>query len=149
MKKVYKREVSASLKRTSLIKPRLIVDRDLCHLPPVVRRYLEYAGVVGKEEIVNVRIKFEGRLRSKTEDSWMTFKSEQYNFYDNPTRIFFIKASKMGIPVYGIHLYKDKTAIMIIKLAGLFKIVDAKGAEMNQGETVTVFNDMCCMAPAT
>jgi hypothetical protein len=55
----------------------------------------------------------------------------------------------MGIPAKGIHLYKDEQAIMIIKLAGLFKVVDAKGIEMNQGETVTVFNDMCCMAPAT
>jgi hypothetical protein len=55
----------------------------------------------------------------------------------------------MGIPAKGIHLYKDEKAIMVIKLAGLFKVVDAKGPEMDQGETVTVFNDMCCMAPAT
>ena len=46
-------------------------------------------------------------------------------------------------------MYKDEKAIMVIKLAGLFKVVNAKGVEMNQGETVTVFNDMCCMAPAT
>jgi hypothetical protein len=38
---------------------------------------------------------------------------------------------------------------MIVKLLGLFKVVDARGPEMNQGETVTVFNDMCFMAPAT
>ena len=55
----------------------------------------------------------------------------------------------MGIPAKGLHLYKDEKAIMIIRLAGLFKVADAKGFEMNQGETVTIFNDMCCMAPAT
>ena len=38
---------------------------------------------------------------------------------------------------------------MNTQVEGLFKVVDAKGIEMNQGETVTVFNDMCCMAPAT
>ncbi len=112
-------------------------------------KYLNYAGVIGKEKVLNVRIRFEGKIRSKPEDSWMTFTSEQYNFFDKPTRIFYIKARKMGIPVKGIHLYKDEKAIMVIKLAGLFKVVDAKGTEMNQGETVTVFNDMCFMAPAT
>jgi len=49
----------------------------------------------------------------------------------------------------GVHLYRDGVAIMKIKLLGLFTIVDAKGLEMNQGETVTVFNDMCFMAPAS
>lgn len=33
--------------------------------------------------------------------------------------------------------------------ANLFKVVDAKGDKMNQAETVTLFNDMCFIAPAT
>ena len=149
MKKVYKREVDVGLNRTSSIEPSIITDSDLQHLPPIIKKYLNYAGVVGKEKVLNVRIKFEGKIRSKPEDSWITFTSEQYNFFDKPTRIFYIEAYKMGIPVKGIHLYKDEKATMVIRLAGLFKVVDAKGEEMNQGETVTVFNDMCCMTPAT
>ena len=31
----------------------------------------------------------------------------------------------------------------------MFQVVDAKGDKMSHGETVTVFNDMCFMAPAT
>ena len=149
MKNLYKNEVNAALKRTSSLNPDIIKESDLQHLPSIVKKYLYYAGVVGKEKVYNVRIKFDGRIRSKPEDSWMAFKSDQYNFFDKPTRIFFIKAYKMGIPAIGIHLYKDEKAIMVIKLAGLFKLVDAKGIEMDQGETVTIFNDMCCMAPAT
>lgn len=131
------------------MKPGIITESDLQHLPPVVRKYLNYVGVVGKERVFNVRVRSEGRIRSKPEDSWMTFTSEQYNFFDKPTRVFYINAHKMGIPAIGLHLYKDEKAIMTIKLAGLFKVVDAKGIEMNQGETVTVFNDMCFVAPAT
>jgi len=37
---------------------------------------------------------------------------------------------------------------MLIKILGLFTVVNARGKEMDQGETVTVFNDMCFMAPA-
>jgi hypothetical protein len=32
---------------------------------------------------------------------------------------------------------------------GLFDVVNIKGDIMNKAETVTVFNDMCLMAPAT
>ena len=149
MKKEYIQEVRTALNYSNLLNPGLIAESDLQHLPPAVKAYLNYVGAVGKERLINVRIKFEGRIRSNPEDSWMTFSSEQYNFFDRPTRIFFIKAYKMGIPAKGIHVYKDETAIMVIKLGGIFKIVDARGQEMNQGETVTVFNDMCCMAPAS
>jgi hypothetical protein len=38
---------------------------------------------------------------------------------------------------------------MRVKAAALVPVVDVSGAEMNQGETVTMFNDMCVMAPAT
>jgi len=149
MRKIYKREVKAGLSRTNLIKSQIISESDLQHLPPIVRKYLTYAGVIGKEKVVNVRIKFSGRIRFKPSNSWMTFTSEQYNFFDHPTRIFRIKSNKMGIPATGIHLYKNGIATMTIKIAGLFKVVDVKGPEMNQGETVTLFNDMCLMVPAT
>ncbi len=149
MKRQYKNEVRTGLLRTNSVIPSLIAKNDLDHLPPIVKKYLIQSGIVGTERLHNMRIKFEGRIRSKPKDSWMNFSSEQYNFFDHPTRIFYIKAYKMGIPAMGIHLYRDEKASMVIKLLGLFKIVDARGSEMNQGETVTVFNDMCCMAPAT
>lgn len=38
---------------------------------------------------------------------------------------------------------------MQIKLFGLFPIVQIKGNEMNTTETVTLFNDMCLMYPAS
>ena len=38
---------------------------------------------------------------------------------------------------------------MRVKAAGLVSVVDVSGNEMDQGETVTMFNDMCVMAPAT
>jgi hypothetical protein len=96
-----------------------------------------------------MRVEFEGVIRGKPKDGWMKFKSVQYNFFDEPTRAFYIIARKMGIPAFGLHLYKNTSAMMVIKLAGLFKIVEAKGPKMDQSETVTVFNDMCTMAPAS
>ena len=38
---------------------------------------------------------------------------------------------------------------MRVKAAALVPVVTAEGSDMTQGETVTLFNDMCIMAPAT
>jgi hypothetical protein len=37
---------------------------------------------------------------------------------------------------------------MTVKAGALVPVVEASGPEMDQGETVTMFNDMCVMAPA-
>jgi len=149
MKKLFKTEVEAGLKRQQPFKPQILIDNDLAHLPVIVKKYLRYVGAIGKEKVNNLKLSFEGVIRSKPTDGWMKLKANQFSFFDVPTRIFYIKATKMGIPAVGIHLYKNRIAIMVIKLLGLFKVVDAKGPEMDQGETVTFFNDMCFMAPAT
>ena len=54
-----------------------------------------------------------------------------------------------GLPVLGYHDYQNAKANMDIRLLGLYAVVKAKGDEMNKAETVTVFNDMCLMFPAT
>lgn len=149
MKRIYKQEVRLALERTGRIKNEILTESDIQHLPEIVQQYLRYTGTLGKEKVTSFRVTFEGRIRSKSEDSWMPLKSVQYNFVDKPTRLFYITARKMGIPAGGLHMYKDEKAIMKIKIAGLFTVVDASGPEMDQGETVTLFNDMCFMAPAT
>ncbi len=149
MKKTYKKAVLKALERTRNIKSETLTEKDIQHLPAIVQKYLNYTGSVGKEKVSNFRAEFTGGIRSKFTEDFMPLKSVQYNFTDNPTRLFYIVAKKKGIPAKGIHLYRDQKAIMLIKIIGLFTVVDAKGKEMNQGETVTLFNDMCFMAPAT
>jgi hypothetical protein len=113
-----------------------------------VQKYLQYCGVVNRPKVKNVRIEFEGRMRSKKKD-WFPFTTVQYNFFDEPARLFFMKAKMFGITVPGYHDYQNTTARMNIKLFGLFPVAQAGGAGMSRAETVTVFNDMCLMAPAT
>ena len=149
MKKKYKKAVTEALERTKDIKSEILREEDIQHLPAIVQKYLRYVGVIGNVKIINFRAEFKGGIRSKPNDEFMKLKSVQYNFTDKPTRLFYIVAKKKGIPAIGIHLYRNEQAIFQIKIAGLIKVVDAKGKEMNQGETVTVFNDMCFLAPAT
>lgn len=149
MKKLYKKEVCLRLLAEKNTPVEMLTDNDIKHLPELVQNYIRFTGFVGQEKISNVFLKATGKIRSSEKAGWMQFTSEQYNFFELPFRAFYIRALKMGIPATGLHLYKNETATMVIKLAGLFKVVDAKGPEMNQAETVTVLNDMCFIAPGS
>ncbi|MBD0779927.1 hypothetical protein HPE56_19180 [Maribacter sp. ANRC-HE7] len=123
-----------------------ITENDLVGLPKNVQDYLRYVGVVGKPKIHNVRIVFEGAMRDKGKD-WFNFTSEQYNFFQSPTRLFFMKAKIKGIPINGYHKYDKEGARMQIKLLSLFPVVDIDGPKMFPTETVTFLNDLCLFAP--
>jgi hypothetical protein len=126
-----------------------ITDADLAHLPGPVRRYLRVAGVVGQPRVRNFRVRTHGRIRNGRLSRWMALAAEQYNVVDPPARLFYLNASMFAIPVQGYHRYVGSSASMRVKAAALVPVVTAAGTEMTRGETVTLFNDMCLMAPAT
>jgi hypothetical protein len=124
----------------------ILTESDVQHLPAPVQRYLRYSNVIGKPKPGNMHVVFEGEMRSKGKD-WFEFTSEQYNFFDEPTRLFFMKANMFGITVPGYHRYQQQTALMNVKLFGLIDVVKIQDENLAKGETVTVFNDICLMAP--
>ena len=143
----YERDV-----RTALAGPRtavLLTEADLAPLPPPVQRYLRVAGAVGRPRVWNMRARMRGRIRSGAGARWMSLAAEQHNVFDAPARMFYMTATMFGIPADGYHRFADAAATMRVKAAGLVRVLDASGAEMTQAETVTLFNDMCVMAPAT
>jgi membrane protein implicated in regulation of membrane protease activity len=142
----YKQDVFQSSKNVSISKA-IISEKDIEHLPIPVQKYLKYVGVLGKPKIETVKAIFNGKMREKGKD-WFAFTSEQYNFFENPTRLFFMKANFKGLPTQGYHRYKDGQASMLIKLLSLFPVVAIKVPEMFKTETVTFFNDICLFAPA-
>jgi hypothetical protein len=92
---------------------------------------------------------FTGEFRNGLKGRWMPFESEQVNLVSPPTRIFLMKASMLGVPMEGLHLFGAAGATMQIKVASLFQVVEARGPKMDSSETVTLFNDMCLLAPAS
>ena len=144
----FKKDVQTHLQKSNAISTDILTEDDLQPLPLPVQKYLQYARVVGKPKVKNVKIVFDGKMRGREQD-WFKFRSIQYNFFEDPTRLFFMKAQMFGITVPGYHEYQDETATMDIRLLRLFTVAQAKGPEMNQTETVTLFNDMCIMAPST
>ncbi len=126
-----------------------VTEKDLEHLPKPVKKYLQYAGVVGKPRVQNFRVEFNAKMKMKMDGNWNDAPVIQYEFFDRPARLFYMMMNMYGIPVEGLHAYVGPKAVMKIKIAKLIPIVNAEGPVMNKSETVTLFNDMCIMAPAT
>lgn len=144
----YQNDVKQRLQNQNTTSEELLTEADLQPLPLPVQKYLRYCGVVNQPKVKNMKVVFEGEMRDKGKD-YFKFQSEQYNFFDEPTRLFFMKAKMFGMTVPGYHKYAEAKASMDIKIFGIFPVISHSGAVMDKTETVTLFNDMCLMAPAT
>ncbi|MBL7889261.1 MAG: hypothetical protein JNL24_06890 [Bacteroidia bacterium] len=145
----YQKEVKEYLLQKKYFDNEMITTADIANLPEPVQRYLKYTGAIGKPKVNNFKITFKGQIRKDEQSEWMPFTSEQYNFMHTPTRLFFMKAKMMKLPVAGYHCFKNGDAYMDIRLFSLIKVQYQDGPEMDMAETVTFFNDMCCLAPPT
>jgi hypothetical protein len=103
--------------------------------------------LIGQPRVQNFRARFRGRIRSGPDARWMSFTGEQHNFFDQPSRLFLMDAAMFGVPFQAFHRFVGPEATMRVKVASVFTMVDARGPQMDAAETVTLFNDLCVMAP--
>jgi hypothetical protein len=127
----------------------VVTEAELATLPPAIATFLRRAGVVGKPRPRSVHAVFRARMRNGPADGWMEATAEQHNFYgpSGPARLFLMQASRLGLPFVAYHRYVGEAATFQVRAAGLVTVVDARGPEMNQSETVTMLNDMFFLAP--
>ncbi len=78
----------------------------------------------------------------------MVFTAEQSNFLEEPARFFFMDATRSHLPVDVFHAFHNGAASMRVRLLSLVPLVNATGPEVTRAETVTLFNDICLLAPA-
>jgi hypothetical protein len=143
----YEREVTRLL--DSPVPDAVLIDADLAPLPVPVQRYLRRSGVIGQPRVHNFRARLHGRIRQGPESRWMPYTAEQHNSVDEPARLFYMDASMLLVPFQVLHRYVGASATMRAKVVGVVPVADMAGPEATQAETVTLFNDMCIMAPAT
>jgi hypothetical protein len=143
----YREDVQEMLQKN--VSTEVLTEQDLNLLPEPVKKYIRYTGYIGKKKISFFRAGFEGQIRSSESSDWMNFRAKQNSLIEEPSRYFFIKATMKGIPVDGYHRFTNGKAVMDIRAASLARVQYAEGPEMNVSETVTHFNDMCLLAPAS
>jgi hypothetical protein len=98
---------------------------------------------------VNFRAEFDAEMRSAPDAPWMKATADQYEFFAPSARLFLMRASRSGVPFVVFHRYVGDSATMDVRAGGIVPLVKLAGVEMTQSETVTLFNDMCVLAPAS
>ena len=125
-----------------------VTEADLARLPDPVAGYVRQSGAVGHPHVHSFHASVHGRIRGGVDKPWMRFTGEQVNTYgDHPRRLFRMDATMAGLPVDVLHLF-DEHATMRVRAASVVPMVDAAGRDMDRAETVTMFNDLCVLAPA-
>ena len=147
-KNSFYRDATDSILRSDKAIHQTLVNSDIMHLPIPVQKYLHFADVVGKPKLRNMQVIMSGRMRGK-DKAWFNFNSIQYNTFDESERLFFMEADVNRLPTKGYHYFKDEQAKMDIKLLSMFPVVSISDQSLKIAETVTLFNDMCIMAPAS
>jgi len=143
----YERRVREAMARPTRAE-RIVATEDLAHLPPLVRGYLVRVGAVGRPRVRSVRVRFHGAIRTDPATAWMPFTGVQHTSLDEPERLFFMRATRAGLPVDGLHAFSTDEASMRIRLGSLIPVADVSGATLVRSETVTFLNDLCLFAPA-
>ena len=143
----YRRRTRGALQTTHEVG--VVTETDLERLPAPLAAYVRQSGAVGQPHVQAFRAQFHGRIRGGPAKPWMTFTGEQVNTYGpQPSRLFLMDAELLGLPVEVLHTFEAGAATMRVRACSLFTMVDAKGPELDRAETVTIFNDLCILAPA-
>lgn len=127
----------------------IVSGDDLARVPAPVQRFLRRSGVVGQPRVRDMAVRMHGRIRGGPDDPWMPFRADQYSaFGARPARLFYMTATRAGLPLHGYHRFVEAPASMRVRAVGLLPVVRLSGVEMTRSETVTILNDVCVMAPA-
>lgn len=146
LRSIYTRE--AERVRAAAAPGPTVTEDDLAPLPPLVQTYLRRAGAVGRPRVRSFYARMRVQIRDGRDGEWMDSTAEQVNTYGPPSRRFFMHASRGALTFDALHRFVGEHATMRVKALGLVSVVDARGPEMDQSETVTLFNDLCLFAPA-
>ncbi|MFN7117227.1 MAG: DUF6544 family protein [Saprospiraceae bacterium] len=122
----------------------IITQAHLDPLPPVVQRWLKRAQVIGKERINTVHLHQKGKMRTTPNGAWMPVQAEQY-FTTNPPAFVWTADVKMFALFHlaGIDVYHNGKGSMLIQALSLLPVVDAKGAETDQGTLLRYLGEIC------
>jgi hypothetical protein len=115
----------------------------LGQLPEPARRYLRYAGVVGRPFVGTVWLTQTGQIQVAAGQPWFPLHAEQHFSVQPPGFVW-----QAVVPAEALPLLRAKDSFlggsgrMLITAAGLVPLVDATGPEFDQGEMVRFLSEL-------
>lgn len=121
---------------------RVVTEEDLDGLPAPVKRYLRYAGVVGRPRIRTARIKQVGAMRVAPGQAWQSMVAEQH-FAVFP--IGFVWHALVSSGLFSIEVrdaYFAGYGEVIARLGSFVPVAEARGPEIDEGALVRYLAEM-------
>ena len=136
-----RREVQALRAGASPGRAGVVTEEMLADLPEPVRRYLCYAGVVGRPVPGTVWLRQKGRMRLGP--VWMPLDAEEHYSVQPPGFVWAGTVRVGRFPVARARdMYAEGTGRLLVKVASLWPVVDASGEQMGQGEMLRYLSEM-------
>jgi hypothetical protein len=121
----------------------VVTPEDLAALPAPVRRWLDAAGVIGKPRARVVRLRQRGLMRTAPDQTPMPTDAHQLFTVEPPGFVWRARVTmKRVVPIAGRDEYRDGRGHMRIAVASLVPVVDAAGAEIDQGTLLRYLGEM-------
>ncbi|WP_138430029.1 DUF6920 family protein [Fodinibius saliphilus] len=118
-------------------------DKVIYDLPPIVSRWIDQTNIADQQFVQAIQLKQKGKMKTTPDGGWMSVQAEQFIKTANPSFLWVAEAEMAPyIHLAGRDKYKDGKGHMLIKLLSLFPVVNAEGAEMNQGTLVRYLAEM-------
>lgn len=138
-------ESSELLKQVSHNTSKIISENDLNQLPHIIKTWIKSSGVVGQNEIITVRLKQKGEMRTKPNSKLMTFSATQYFNVKNPSFVWNTNVEAMAfINMIGRDKLTDGKGEMLIKLAALIPVVnESHNEKINSGAMIRYLAETC------
>jgi hypothetical protein len=122
---------------------KLVTEEMLAGLPEPARRYLRYAGVVGRPIPATVRIRQACRMRMAPGAPSFPLTAEQWYTVEPPGFLWDATVAIAGVPlVRGRDGYLDGHGLMTIRLGSVCPVVDAAGPEMDRASLLRFLSEM-------
>ena len=142
--KMADRELKTMLKNNPISEKKVLTKDMILGLPPVVQKWLEHSKAIGKDIAQAAHLTQTGQMRTAPDGKWLDVTAEQFNTLNEPAFIW--KAKVEVFPLIFMHArdkYTGGRGNMLVKIAAIFPVADASGAEINQGSMLRFLSEMC------
>lgn len=141
--------VRAALPRAARPVGDVVTSADLAGLPEAARRYLRFAGAVGRPRDRVLRARFVGRFRLRPRGPWVRCEAWQYTTAQPAARLFRIRLHRPGgPPVTGWDTYRDGRGGVRATMLGVLPVANGAGPRFDAAAQVTWLVEVLLLAPS-
>jgi hypothetical protein len=141
--RLIRRDVEALRARAAPSRAGVVTEEMLAGLPAPVRRYLSYTGIVGTPVPGTIRVHQKGRMRTGPGQPWMPLEAEEHYSVQPPGFVWAgtLRAGPVAV-ARARDMYAEGHGRMLVKVASLWPVADASGAQTDQAAMMRYLSEM-------